>query len=150
MSWPHGCPISRKMSEITGAARDHLMTARINLSIFAVLIFFSDDLYKCLLAVAASHVSDSEAVFVTQTALLHSPLFITLIPHFNSHSAMYSASTMTTDHWNERNKCYYAPFQFTIRDNWLNRPPKMEMWLGFSLKCWSQVQVSQDQRKCIF
>ncbi len=117
MSWPRGCPISRKMIEITGAARAHLMTARINLSIFAVLIFFSDDLYKCLLAVATSHVSDSEAVFVTCTALLHSRLFIALIPHFNSHSVMHSASTMTTYHRNERNKCYHPPSRFTITDN---------------------------------
>lgn len=40
---------------------------------------------------------NSEAVFVTCVALLHSALFITLIPHFNSHFVMYSASTMTAD-----------------------------------------------------
>lgn len=85
------------MNKIPGTARAHLMTARINLSFFVVLIFFSDDLYKCLSAVAASHMSDSAAVAVTHTALLLSLLFITLIPHFNSYFVMYSASTMTTD-----------------------------------------------------
>lgn len=110
---------------------------------FVLLIFFSDDLYKCLLAAAASHVSHAAAVFVTRAALLHSLLFITLIPHFNSHFVMYSASTVTTDNWNERNKCYHPPSQFTIRDNWLNPPPKMEMRLGFGFECWSQVQASR-------
>lgn len=76
---------------------------------FAVLIFFSDDLYKCLLVAAVSHVSGSAAVFVTRMAMLHSLLFITLIPHYYSRFVMCSASTMTTDNWNERNKCYHLP-----------------------------------------
>lgn len=148
MSRPCWCPISRKMSKIPSTARAHLMTARINLSIFAILIFFSDDLYKCLLPAAAFQVSDSTAVFVTCTALLHSLLFITLIPHFNSHFEMYSAFTMTTDNWNERNKCYHPPSQFIIRDNWLKPPPKLEMRLGIGFECLSQSQASHNQRKC--
>lgn len=143
MSRPGGCPISRKMNKIPTTTRTYLMTARINLSIFAVLIFFSDDLYKCLSAAAVSHVSDSAAVFVTRAARLHSPLFITLIPHFNSHFVMYSASTMTADNWNERNKCYHLPSQLTISGNWLNHPPEMEPRPGFSLECliWAQVEI---------
>lgn len=94
---------------------------------FTVLIFFSDDLYKCLLAAAASHVSDSATVFVTCSALLHWLLFITLIPHFNRHFVMYSVSTMTTDNWNERNKCYHLPSRFAFADNWLNPTTKMEI-----------------------
>lgn len=107
------------------------------LQFLVVLIFFSNDLYKCPLAAAESHVSDSAAVFVTRAALLHSLLFITLIPHFNSHFVMYSASTVTTDNWNERNKCYHPPSQFTISNNWLSPPPEMEIRLGFGFECWS-------------
>lgn len=102
---------------------------------------------KCLSAAAASHVSDSAVVFVTCTALLHSPLFIALIPHFNSYFVMYLVSTMTADNWNKRNKCYHPHSQLTISDNWLNSPPEMKMRLGFGFECWSRVQVSQDETK---
>lgn len=92
----YGCPNSRKMNKLR-SSRAHWMTARINLSIFAVLIFFPMTYINVCLAAAVSHVSDSKAVFVTRTALLHSLLFITLIPYFNSYFVMYSACKMTTD-----------------------------------------------------
>lgn len=115
-----------------------------SLNFFPYWFFSYSDLYKRLLAAAASHVSDAGAAFVTHTAPLRSLLFISVIPQFKGRfCVVYSASSITRgSDYLERDKWCYPAYKFTA-SSWLVGSPKTGKRQVFtSLKIWVTLYIN--------